>query len=143
MGIFRFVWIIAWSIFLGSQLSAQVAEVAPNSAPKNAPADAVKSRRELLRDPSDLGIGLSLNRFRNYRPTPGTGGDRRSHATANDDLYGLDRYFYRPLGMFGYRLYDRSSLYDWQPPVVQQIGREWIIQPGYFRDPPPSQLWHP
>ncbi|TWU60854.1 hypothetical protein Poly51_11360 [Rubripirellula tenax] len=119
------------------------------------PADnAVRSRKEILRDASDAGVGLSIGRHRGYQPAadlaqrrsqffgPDVGAtDELANRLLNQQL--LYRNFYRQGGPIGCPADFRSPIYQWQPPVVQQDGRQWLIQPGYFWFRPTSPLWTP
>src|SRR6056297_3463898 len=79
-----------------------------------------QERRELLRHPSDLGIGLSLGM--NRRPLTLDDLRRKPAAPEADPAYPLPWYpgihdYYWPRYRYGSPWSGRSPLYDWRAPV--------------------------
>ncbi|TWU49533.1 hypothetical protein Poly59_41500 [Rubripirellula reticaptiva] len=109
----------------------------------------IRSRKELLRDPSDAGIGLSLPRYRDYKPAadlqkrrdhfaelglihPGFAG--RGFASQGLGAFYLDlnRLLLDPWFVSGYRPV------PWCPPPLYRPAWD-----GDFQNRPPVGLWQP
>ncbi|QDT06867.1 hypothetical protein K227x_52880 [Rubripirellula lacrimiformis] len=99
----------------------------------------MRQRRAILSHSSDLGIGASLGQNRSRQTVIRKDGnaDAIARLQASQDAVSsllLSHSLYQYNDLYGYRLYGRSILFDWHPPVVQQVGRRWVIRPGHFHD---------
>ncbi|MDA8744118.1 hypothetical protein N9N28_05750 [Rubripirellula amarantea] len=104
--------------------------------------NARQSRRELLRDESDLGLGMSVRRHRDYEPADDLDQRRKAVGLSPPPAWQLWQAMYLDLTGYhdsrgAYCSPDAGSrfapIYQWQAPVVGDYqGRPFII-PGTFQ----------
>ncbi|MGB7323248.1 MAG: hypothetical protein WBD31_00140 [Rubripirellula sp.] len=116
----------------------------------------IRTRKELLRDPSDAGIGLSLQRYRDYKPAadlqkrrdhfaelglihPGFAGGGFASQGLRAFYLDVNRLLLDPWFVPGYRPVPPTL---WCPPLDRPVW-DRPVWDGDTRYPPPIGLWQP